>query len=240
MRTAMKGTPESAAGWSLYRRTEAPQSRGRVPLPAAFKEYCCMRWGISGDEIAAAFEGPDREDVREMVALAVELLGGTFVQGTFQTWARPVGGGVPEEIPADYWELDDLSVRFATATINMRRPFDPEAEATHSIFVDAATRDAFLDACCVDLPGYGVVRHRRDAADSAGEATPELALVGVQPDAILRLQEVKRLTGLARSTIYARMARREFPQSLDLGGRQTGWSAADISHWLAGRSRRGD
>lgn len=240
MANSMKSFPEAVKDWSIYRGGAAVQSRGRVPLTVAFEQYCCMRWGLSGDEIADAAEGGDEGgDVRSMVAMAIDLLGGTFVQGAFPAWARPIGGGVPEEIPAENWELDDLMPRFATGTINMRRPFDPEAEPTHTIFVDEATRDAFLTACCVDLPGYAAMAARTApaaAGDDVGDAAD--APGGWQPDAILRRDEVIRLTGLKRSTIYARMKRAEFPQSVDLGGRQTGWIAADVAEWIASRPSR--
>ncbi|MES1974274.1 MAG: AlpA family transcriptional regulator [Pseudomonadota bacterium] len=237
----MKSRPEASKDWSIYRGGAAVQSRGRVPLTRAFEDYCCMRWGLSGDEIADAAEGGDGgADVRTMVAMAIDLLGNTFIQGAFPAWARPIGGGVPEEIPAENWELDDLTPRFASGTMNMRRPFDLEAEPTHTIFLDEATRDAFLAACCVDLPGYAAMT-LRTAHATAGTDDVEGAVdapIGWQPDAILRRDEVIRMTGLKRSTIYARMSRGEFPQSVDLGGRQTGWIAADIAEWLASRPKR--
>lgn len=242
MRNSMKSRLEAALDWSIYRRgAAAVQSRGRVPLTVAFEQYCCMRWGLSGDEIADAADGGDGgAEVRSMVAMAIDLLGGTFVQGAFPAWARPIGGGVPEEIPAGNWELDDLSPRFATGTINMRRPFDPEAEPTHTIFVDEATRDTFLAACCVDLPGYAATTVRTPPVITAGDDATDTADApgGWQPDSILRRDEVIRLTGLKRSTIYARMKRAEFPQSVDLGGRQTGWIAAEVAEWLASRPKR--
>ncbi|MDB4222360.1 AlpA family transcriptional regulator [Granulosicoccus sp.] len=52
---------------------------------------------------------------------------------------------------------------------------------------------------------------------------------------ILRLPEVKKLTGLSRSTIYLRMANREFPESISLGGRAVGWLEQDVYEWIVER-----
>jgi prophage regulatory protein len=52
---------------------------------------------------------------------------------------------------------------------------------------------------------------------------------------ILRLPEVKRSTGLSRSTIYLRIARGAFPKPVSLGGRAVGWLEAEIQEWLQRR-----
>ena len=49
---------------------------------------------------------------------------------------------------------------------------------------------------------------------------------------ILRLPEVKEITGLSRSSIYLRIANSEFPESISLGGRAVGWLEKDIQNWL--------
>ena len=50
---------------------------------------------------------------------------------------------------------------------------------------------------------------------------------------ILRLPDVVQLTGLSRSSIYLRMANREFPESVSLGGRAVGWVEQDVHDWIA-------
>lgn len=50
---------------------------------------------------------------------------------------------------------------------------------------------------------------------------------------ILRLPDVKKRTGLSRSSIYLRIANGQFPTSVSLGGRAVGWVEADIERWLA-------
>ena len=50
---------------------------------------------------------------------------------------------------------------------------------------------------------------------------------------VIRLGEVEYRTGLARSTIYRRIAQGEFPKSIPLGSsRIVGWLESDIDDWL--------
>jgi prophage regulatory protein len=49
---------------------------------------------------------------------------------------------------------------------------------------------------------------------------------------ILRLPEVKKSTGLSRSTIYLRISQGTFPKPVSLGGRAVGWLEAEIQDWL--------
>jgi len=49
---------------------------------------------------------------------------------------------------------------------------------------------------------------------------------------VIRLPAVKDQTGLSRSSIYLRMSKGEFPQSISLGDRAIGWLEEDINQWL--------
>ena len=51
-------------------------------------------------------------------------------------------------------------------------------------------------------------------------------------DPILRMPAVMRLTGQARSTIYDKLSRGEFPKPVKLGQRAVGWYESDIAKWL--------
>lgn len=53
---------------------------------------------------------------------------------------------------------------------------------------------------------------------------------------ILRLPQVKTLTGLSRSSIYAAIKRREFPPPLHLSQRTVGWLLSDIENWITLRA----
>lgn len=52
---------------------------------------------------------------------------------------------------------------------------------------------------------------------------------------IKRLNGVKSMVGLSRSTIYALMAAGKFPKSISLGERSVGWLEADIQEWIDSR-----
>ena len=49
---------------------------------------------------------------------------------------------------------------------------------------------------------------------------------------ILRLPEVKEITGLSRSTIYLRMSEGSFPNHISLGSRAVGWFHAEVEDWI--------
>ncbi len=52
---------------------------------------------------------------------------------------------------------------------------------------------------------------------------------------IIRLNEVKVITGLSRSTIYLRMAEGKFPQQISLGSRAVGWINSEVIDWIEHR-----
>lgn len=55
---------------------------------------------------------------------------------------------------------------------------------------------------------------------------------------ILRLQEVKMLTGLSRSTIYLEMSKGNFPKQIQLtGARSVGWYETAINEWIESRQQ---
>lgn len=56
---------------------------------------------------------------------------------------------------------------------------------------------------------------------------------------ILRLPQVIKQTGLSRSSIYLRMANKEFPKSVSLGSRAVGWLEKDIDEWIIEKIEQG-
>lgn len=50
---------------------------------------------------------------------------------------------------------------------------------------------------------------------------------------LLRLPEVKAVTGLSKSTIYARIADGNFPKQIPIGPRLVVWMESDIENWIA-------
>jgi len=49
---------------------------------------------------------------------------------------------------------------------------------------------------------------------------------------ILRLPEVKKATGLSRSTVYQKMSEKTFPAQISLGPKSVGWVESDIQNWI--------
>ena len=52
---------------------------------------------------------------------------------------------------------------------------------------------------------------------------------------ILRQHEVSHVTGVPKSTMYAWIARGDFPKPVKLGRRAAGWIAGDVEAWLQSR-----
>lgn len=50
-------------------------------------------------------------------------------------------------------------------------------------------------------------------------------------ETFLRRADVERVTGLSRSTLYAKMERGEFPHPVKIGGRAVGWLESEIQDW---------
>ena len=63
---------------------------------------------------------------------------------------------------------------------------------------------------------------------------------GLESRRIIRREEVTRLTGIARATLYKLIKEGRFPSPLRLGERSVGWRLADIDAWLAAPERRWD
>lgn len=57
----------------------------------------------------------------------------------------------------------------------------------------------------------------------------------VRKDRLLRVDEVTRITGLARSTIYKMMDSGTFPRPLRVGERAVRWRESDVVAWLESR-----
>jgi len=55
---------------------------------------------------------------------------------------------------------------------------------------------------------------------------------------ILRLAEVRDVTGLCRSSIYQLQAQKRFPQSVKIGQRSVGWVEEAVQQWLEEKVRQ--
>jgi prophage regulatory protein len=52
---------------------------------------------------------------------------------------------------------------------------------------------------------------------------------------IMRLNDVRKVTGLSRSTIYSFIRDNKFPAPIKLGQRAVGWSESSVIEWLRAR-----
>jgi len=55
------------------------------------------------------------------------------------------------------------------------------------------------------------------------------------PYRILRLAQVRSVTGLCRSSIYQLQAQNRFPQSVKIGPRAVGWVESAVQKWVEER-----
>ncbi len=56
----------------------------------------------------------------------------------------------------------------------------------------------------------------------------------------LRRQEVEKVTGLSRSTIYSQMKEGVFPKPVKIGKRSVGWLEEEILDWRRGKITKRD
>ncbi|QIA76061.1 helix-turn-helix transcriptional regulator [Rodentibacter caecimuris] len=54
----------------------------------------------------------------------------------------------------------------------------------------------------------------------------------ISKERFLKFEEVIARTGLAKTTIYKRMAAGLFPQNINLGGRRVVWLESEINEWM--------
>lgn len=49
---------------------------------------------------------------------------------------------------------------------------------------------------------------------------------------LVRLPDVKELTGLSRSSVYAKVADGSFPQPIPIGKRAVAWIEGEVQDWI--------
>jgi len=69
----------------------------------------------------------------------------------------------------------------------------------------------------------------RDAKDTAAQPLRPYR------DRLLRLADVKHMTGLGRSSIYAGIQAKSFPAAVNLTAHAVAWRESDIDAWIAAR-----
>ena len=56
-----------------------------------------------------------------------------------------------------------------------------------------------------------------------------------KPERLIRIGEVKRLTGLSGATLYRKVSAKEFPRPVRLGASARAWALSEIQDWIANR-----
>lgn len=56
-------------------------------------------------------------------------------------------------------------------------------------------------------------------------------------NAFLRIGVVLQRTGFSRSTLYAEIAKGNFPRQIPLGARSVGWIESEVEEWIHARIR---
>jgi len=52
---------------------------------------------------------------------------------------------------------------------------------------------------------------------------------------LLRIGEVKRLTGLSAATLYRKISVKDFPRPVQLGAAARAWPLSEVQDWIATR-----
>jgi prophage regulatory protein len=52
---------------------------------------------------------------------------------------------------------------------------------------------------------------------------------------LIRISEVKRLTGLSTATLYRKISAEEFPRPVKLGAVARAWPLSEVLNWIGGR-----
>jgi prophage regulatory protein len=52
---------------------------------------------------------------------------------------------------------------------------------------------------------------------------------------LIRIGEVKRITGLSAATLYRKIAAKEFPRPVALGALARAWPLSEVQDWIAER-----
>lgn len=56
-------------------------------------------------------------------------------------------------------------------------------------------------------------------------------------ETLMRRPAVEAATGLSRSSIYAAIARDDFPKPVQLGPQSVAWRQSEVQAWIASRER---
>lgn len=56
-----------------------------------------------------------------------------------------------------------------------------------------------------------------------------------QPEILLKIEEVKYMTGLSKSSIYLKIQESSFPKNVSVGLRAKRWKLSEVQQWILSR-----
>lgn len=240
------------APWTPYLEQHHPQSASGITLVEAYTQLSGTRWGAEAGDIYRTFveyQDDDGEEGASICALTLvrKMMTEAFLTGSITTFARPLKGGIPEQIPPSLWEIDDPVQRFSTGCFNLPEWANPDAELTHRIFVDQKELKRHIDDLYTQDEVSRLVDGKRVARDNPRtqsqtdeQSQAETTVLEAQSQTethIIRLPAVQKLTGISRTTIYQKMNQGCFPEKVKLGPRGSGWFEHEVIAWMNGLKR---
>ena len=247
--------------WVPYLAEAFPASSSGTHLAEAFARLVEGRYELGRRELFDLMTSVEGEDgglglERCFIRDAARRVAEALMSGAIKSFARPVIGGPVQPMPAMMWEIDDPLPRFATGCFNWDAGFDSTAPLTHRIFVSTSDFQGFLASLppVMDWEPAGgdeskgaetpleAVKTGLTAPSPATASYPIRATYPSVADApaesrYIGLKEVLALTGISRSTLYAKMEAGSFPSQCKVGPRMSRWWQHEVVAWQQAQPR---
>jgi prophage regulatory protein len=81
----------------------------------------------------------------------------------------------------------------------------------------------------------GIIATKTSESHNAANGSHSASSIDLDEVIFLRLPEVKAVTGLSKSSLYALIRERSFPAPVRLGARAVAWVRSEVRQWAAER-----
>src|ERR1700744_4256350 len=95
----------------------------------------------------------------------------------------------------------------------------------------ASLSDPFLRKDNSHSPATKLPPKKMPGAQKPDESDLDVVSGNLNDLAFLRLPDVKVVTGLSKSSLYALIQEKKFPASVRLGARAVGWVRSEVKQW---------
>lgn len=85
------------------------------------------------------------------------------------------------------------------------------------------------------FPSNQFIATKMSEPDKAAKGAHSASLMNLDDVIFLRLPEVKAVTGLSKSSLYALIRERSFPAPVRLGARAVAWVKSEVKQWAVER-----